>query len=137
MALIKTFANAVRIKSGLNPLIVTTSEFMAEVTSDSPLLNLVTGRDTSMTESLPSRFVAVAREGLRAPEQQLWDVRVEVKGLPSETIKHGIGYNRMLDFMRSREVDGARERGFFGNDAQIIDKRKPQVAYNNVLKFLK
>jgi hypothetical protein len=138
MSLVKSFANAVRIKAGARPLIVTTSEAMATVTSDSPLLNLFTKRDTSMTERLPAKFVATATEGLRKPELQLWDVDVNIDNSRFvENVRNGLTYDAMLDFMKARELSVAKEAGFAGTDSEIIAQRKQVVAANNVFRFVK
>lgn len=138
MSLVKSFANAIRIRTGQTPLVVTTSSAMGEITTTSPLVEMFTKRDSSMTERLPCRFIATATEGLRKPEQQLWNIDVNIdNGRFNEPVRIGVTYDKMLAFMKATELRAAQEAGVTGTDDEIIAKRKPVVARNNILNFVK
>ena len=110
---------------------------MGEITTTSPMVEMFTKRDSSMTERLPCHFVAKAAEGLRKPENQLWNITVDIdNGRFSENVKTGVTYDRMLEFMKARELSVAKEAGVAGSEDEIIAKRKPVVARTNILNFV-
>lgn len=138
MSLVQSFANALRIRTGHTPLVVTTSSAMGEITTTSPIIEIFTKRDSSMTERLPCRFVATATEGLRKPEQQLWNIDVDIdNGRFNEAVRVGVTYDRMLAFMKATELRAAQDAGVTGTEDEIIAKRKPVVSRTNILNFLK
>jgi len=138
MSLVQNFANAVRIRTGQKPLVVTTSTGMDEFEIWSPLIEMFTKRDSTTTQRLPCRFVAKASEGMCDPDKQLWNINVDIdNGRFNEPVKVGISYDSMLDFMKAREFRMAQEAGFSDGDNEIVTKRKPVVKRNNVLNFVK
>lgn len=137
MSLLKTFANALRIKAGAKPLIITTSTAMGNFVIDSPLLSLLTKKDTSAKERLPAHFKAIAKEGFRRPEQQTWQINLVVNnGQFEENIIPATSYEHMLDFMLQKELSATRSNGHQGSDKEIIKTFRPVVTSKNILHFI-
>ncbi len=138
MSLTKKFANAIRIRTGHKPLIVTTSAGTQEFQTSSPLVEWITKRDSTMTERLPYYFIATATEGLKKPEQQLWSIEANIQnGRFHENVLNAVTYERMLDIMKNQELKVAREAGVTGSDEEVAAKRRQAVPRNNILKFAK
>jgi hypothetical protein len=138
MSLTKKFANAVRTRTGQKPLIVTTSAGTKEFQTQSPIVEWITKRDSTMTETLPYYFTATATEGLKKPEQQLWSIEVNIaNGRFHQNVTNATTYERMLDIMKHQELKVAREAGVTGSDDEITAKRRQAVPRNNILKFAK
>ena len=118
------------------PLIITTSTGMAEVTTRSPLLSRIFGRDMSTSKKLPACFMAVASEGLfEDPKKQVWGIDILAKGLPAKTVQTWMSYDEMTAYMREREA-ALREKGATGSDEDIIAVKQTSSSYRNILRFI-
>ena len=130
--------NEARIRFGGKPFLVTTSDGVAEVTTTSPLLEILGVQNTEMTTRKDFRFVAEAVGGLRNPENQIWLIHAVVKGFEHQKLMAGdpVLYPEMLEIMKANELAILREAGFHGTDKEIIALRRRISPRNNVLRFV-
>ena len=130
--------NEARIRFGGKPFLVTTSDGVAEVTTTSPLLEILGVQNTEMTTRKDFRFVAEAVGNRRSPENQIWHIHAVVKGYEHQKIMVGepVLYPEMLETMKAKELAILREAGFQGTDKEIIALRRRISPRNNVLRFV-